>query len=133
MKKVFLGGTCNESTWRDTLIPMLKVEYFNPVVEDWTPECQDEEIKQRENCDYVLYTLTPDMIGVYSIAEVVEDSIKRPSKTIFCVLQFGNKKRFERDAMKSMVAVGEMVERNGGIFVVDDLDHVADILNGVFD
>ena len=24
MKKVFLGGTCNESTWRDKLIEMLK-------------------------------------------------------------------------------------------------------------
>ena len=35
MKKVFLGGTCNESTWRNELIPLLEnagVEYFNPVV-----------------------------------------------------------------------------------------------------
>ena len=29
MKKVFLGGTCNGSTWREELIPMLKVPYFN--------------------------------------------------------------------------------------------------------
>ena len=31
--KVFLGGTCNNSTWRDELIPQLKIDYFNPVVE----------------------------------------------------------------------------------------------------
>ncbi len=37
--KVFLGGTCNESTWRDRVIKDLKIDYFNPVVEDWTPEC----------------------------------------------------------------------------------------------
>ena len=46
MKKVFLGGTCNESTWRNELIPLLEnagVEYFNPVVDNWTPECQEEE------------------------------------------------------------------------------------------
>jgi hypothetical protein len=36
MKKVFLGGTCNESLWRDKLIKLLKIEYFNPVVPDWT-------------------------------------------------------------------------------------------------
>lgn len=41
--KIFLGGTCCETTWRDELIPYLEkanIEYFNPVVKDWTPECQ---------------------------------------------------------------------------------------------
>ena len=36
--KVFLGGTCAGSKWRDNIIPQLKCEYFNPVVDDWTPE-----------------------------------------------------------------------------------------------
>ena len=42
---VFLGGTCNNSTWRDKLIPLLKIDYFNPVVEDWTEEAQQIENK----------------------------------------------------------------------------------------
>ena len=29
----------------------MKIDYFNPVVDDWTPECQDEEIRQRELWD----------------------------------------------------------------------------------
>lgn len=33
-RKVFLGDTCNGSTWRNKLIPLLEIEYFNPVVED---------------------------------------------------------------------------------------------------
>ena len=45
MKKVFLGGTCNESTWRDKLIKMLEIDYFNPVVDDWTEECYQEELR----------------------------------------------------------------------------------------
>ena len=52
MKKVFLGGTCNESIWRDELIEMLEIDYFNPVVDDWTEECYQEELRQREICDY---------------------------------------------------------------------------------
>ena len=84
--KVFLGGTCNESTWRDSLIKALKIDYFNPVVDDWTPDCMAEEIKQREVCDFCLYVITPKMTGVYSIAEVIDDSNKRPRKTVFCVL-----------------------------------------------
>ena len=47
--KVFLGGTCNNSTWRNRLIDNLKIDYFNPVVEDWTPECQAEEERQKND------------------------------------------------------------------------------------
>jgi len=41
--KIFLGGTCATSTWREELMTKLnteRVEAFNPVVPDWTPECQ---------------------------------------------------------------------------------------------
>lgn len=37
-KRVFLGGTCNGSMWRDKLIKDLKCDFFNPVVDDWTEE-----------------------------------------------------------------------------------------------
>ena len=84
--KVFLGGTCNDSKWRDQLIPKLQIDYFNPVVADWTKECRKKEIQERKDADIVLYVVTPRMIGVYSIAEVVDDSNKRPGKTLFCVL-----------------------------------------------
>lgn len=108
--KVFLGGTCNNSTWRDELIPMIEIDYFNPVVSDWTPECQDEEIRQRSECDYCLYVITSEMLGVYSIAEVVDDSNKRPDKTIFCFIEKG----LSESQIKSLDAVGEMIRSNGG-------------------
>jgi hypothetical protein len=114
MPKVFLGGTCNGSTWRDKLISRLRIDYFNPVVDDWTPECQAEELRQRELCDFCLYTITPRMTGVYAIAEVVDDSNKRPEKTIFCVLEEDGGLRFSRSQLKSLMAVADLVERNGG-------------------
>ena len=124
-KKCFLGGTCAESTWREELIPQLELKYFNPVVEDWTPECMEEEIRQRENCDYCLYVITSAMKGVYSIAEVVDDSNKRPEKTVFCVLEDG----FDEGELKSLKQVAKMVEDNGGK-VCDSLEDVASYLNG---
>lgn len=128
MKKIFLGGTCNNSTWRKELISLLKIDYFNPVVENWTPECQIEEIKQRENCDYCLYTITPKMIGVYSIAEAVDDSCKRPLKTIFCLLTEDGAERFDNHQLKSLKATGELIKRNGGK-ICDSLQEVANIVN----
>ena len=141
--KVFLGGTCNNSLWREALIPLLKVEYYNPVVKDWTPECQAEEIKQRKECDFCLYVLTPRMTGVFSVAEVTDDSNKRPLKTIFCFLPedyFGLSKEeilvkkadgtlgFLPFQLKSMQAVANLVEGNGAK-VCKNLHEIADYLN----
>ncbi len=123
MKKVFLGGTCNNSTWRDELIPKLDIDYFNPVVDDWTPECMAEEIKQRKECDYVLYVITSAMTGVYSIAEVIDDSNKRPMKTIFSFIEDG----FDVHQIKSLESVGRMVEDNGAYWL--NIGEVANFLN----
>ena len=115
--KIFLGGTCNNSTWREEIILYLNekgIDYFNPVVKDWTPDCQEEEIKQRKNCDIVLYTITPLMTGVYSIAEVVDDSNKRPEKTILILLKKDNELEFNKGQWKSLMSVARMVKKNGG-------------------
>lgn len=128
MKKVFLGGTTNKTDWRDTLIKKLKIDYFNPVVDDWNKEAQDREIRERKNCDFVLYVITPKMKGVYSIAEVVDDSNKRPDKTIFCYLKEDDKQKFDDHQIKSLDMVGKMVEENEGLWL-DSLDKIADYLN----
>ena len=133
-RRVFLGGSCNNSTWREELIPMLEIEYYNPVVEDWTPECMEEEIKQRKLCEYVLYVITPEMTGVYSIAEVVDDSNKRPDKTVFCIIDYvdypdrGETYEFGDHEIKSLNSVKKMVKENGAT-VCDNLQEVADFLN----
>jgi hypothetical protein len=132
MIKVFLGGTCNESNWRSVLIDFLKIDYFNPVVDDWTPECMEEEIKQREECDYCLYVITPLMAGVYSIAEVVDDSNKRPERTLFCVVSLETKGNevltFTEGQTRSLEQVKKMVGNNGAR-VFETLSGVATFLN----
>lgn len=115
-KKVFLGGTCNESTWQNEMIIYLRDEglnYYNPVVEDWTPEHQLNEIRARIDCDFVVYTVTPKMLGCYSIAEVVEDSNKQHLKTVLVLLRKYDNRVFSREQWKSIQAVGRMVRGNG--------------------
>lgn len=138
MAKVFLGGTCNGSTWRNQLIPILKIDYFNPVVEDWTEKHMIEERLQREACDYCLYVITPAMKGVFSVAEAVEDSVKRPQKTIFCTLsvdtRFNSETQtyqilnFDKEQLYSLRQVSEMIQRNGGQ-VFNSLSDIAAYLN----
>lgn len=112
MKKVFLGGTCNQSLWRDSLIPKLSIDYFNPVVKEWNEVAKQRELDERANCDYCLYVITSKLAGVFSIAEVADDSNKRPKKTVFCFSDFDGP--FDKKLEKSLKAVGVMVEKNGG-------------------
>ena len=117
--------------WRDQLIALLdqtKVSAYNPVVPNWTPECQAEEIRQRETSDYCLYVITPKMTGVYSIAESVDDSNKRPAKTVFCFLEKDELATFEKHQVKSLAATGKMIAAKGGKWL-NNLKEVADFLN----
>ncbi len=127
-KRVFLGGTCNESTWRDILIPMLKIDYFNPVVDDWNEGAQQRELYEREHCDFVLCFITPKMTGVYAIAEVIDDSNKRPEKTIFGYLRRDEDKVFDEGQLRSLRAVAKLIERNGAN-VSYSIEDIATFLN----
>ena len=92
MYSVFLGGTCNGSTWRDELMPMLdqeKISAFNPVVETWDEEAQKNEDYHKENDDLTLYVLTPEMKGIYGVFELAMDTCKRPGRVVACILQIG--------------------------------------------
>ena len=87
--KVFLGGTCNNSNWRNILIQDLKIEYFDPVV---------------------------------------DDSNKRPEKTLLCILEHDEDSHFSGHQLKSLKAVGDMVIRNGGLTLYN-LESVSNYLN----
>lgn len=127
MKRVFLGGTCNDSTWRGYLIPILEKEgipYFNPVVEDWTPECQAKEDEVKADPETVcLFVITCEMKGAFSVAEVVDMSNKAPGRIVFLLEEDG----FDSPQLKSLQAVRKMVRSNGAA-VVGSYRSVVDFL-----
>lgn len=122
--KVFLGGTCSGYKWRDILIPMLRCGYYNPIVKNWSESDRLREVHERETADYVLYVITSGMKGVYSIAEIIDDSNKRPEKTIVCVLYDG----IDKQMAHSLRAVVNLAKSNGAM-IFDDLYSVAGFLN----
>lgn len=128
--KIFLGGTCAGTTWRDELMKLVQVDMFNPVVENWTPECQIREEQEKEMwCNVHFYLISKEMQGVFSIAEVI-DSVHNPRKrTILHVVPDG----FEGHQLKSLRAVVDLVNKRGGIAYVDeDISRSARVLNYCF-
>lgn len=127
--KIFLGGTCNGDPWRDQLMPMLdelNIDYFNPVVKDWTSACQEEEYRQKEICNIHLYVITKRMSSVFSIAEAV-DSVHddRCDLCLFVVLTEG----FAVSDLKSLQAVANMIDLRDGVgLFVDNVDIIPDLI-----
>jgi hypothetical protein len=98
------------------LIPRIKMDYYNPVVPEWTEEAYQRELVERTVCDVCLYVLTPKIAGYYSIAEVADDSNKRPHKTVFCILLEDDGLQFDAHQYRSLQKVGKIVTENGGYF-----------------
>lgn len=144
--RVFLGGTCNDSKWRDLLEPMLERPTFNPVVAIWTKYALENELKQRRECGIILYTITPVMNGVYSIAEVVEDSILAYLENnygkegvgykhvVFTIIgsdsTTGEDAKFSEHQLKSLEAVSAMVAKYG-VKTFRNLKDTAKYINGL--
>jgi len=144
--KVFLGGTCNGSDWREKILPLLQeqgIDYFNPVVDEWNKEARERELKARKTCDILLYCITPKMTGCYAIAEMVDDSNKQPEKTVFILLcddhydppvmhgERGKSMTFSPRQYVSLMAVGHMITSNGGRFFTSLEDAVLSIAANV--
>ena len=96
LNKVFLGGTCGTSSWRESFCDG-SIDVFDPVVPDWTPECQLEEDKQKDICTFHLYGLTKEQSGCYTFFEIA-DSIRKHKHVVLLVLDI-----LQNDKMKSTV------------------------------
>jgi hypothetical protein len=125
--KVFLGGTCNNSTWRDELIPLLTIDYFNPVVEDWTPELKAiEDEQKRIFCNIHLYVITKEMTGVYSVAEIIDSAWDMTKECYVQIMPEG----FNEKQLKSLEAVANLAhDRGANVIISNNVKDIAIWLN----
>lgn len=135
MKKIFLGGSVIGTNplygWRGKLIPMLQIDYYNPIVKIWDKKAIEEEYRQKNDiCDLGLFVITPDIEGYFSIAEAVDFSNKKPGGAIFCVINetFEDNKKFDLNQIKSLNNVGKLVEKNGGKYF-KSLEEIVQYIN----
>ena len=118
-ERFFLGGTTAGTNWREKVIPEIEkmgCTYFNPIVPDWTPECIEMENEEKENkCNAFLYILTPEMKGIYSVAEIIDSTWKCVNSgngfVYFGIL--GDKEKWGDEMWRSLMAVLEMVKSIG--------------------
>lgn len=115
MTKVFLGGTCSGRDWRSELIPQLQIDYFNPVVSNWTPEAEANEYIEKQSSDIHLYVITSDLKGVFSIAEVMDSALTPGKLSILHVIP----DEFEAKMLRSLEATVNLLRARGSIAYID--------------
>ncbi|XP_044727662.1 uncharacterized protein LOC123291437 [Chrysoperla carnea] len=74
--EVFLGGSCNPTTWRaDTAIPTLNswgISYYNPQVPSWSPELIQIEHHAKQSADVLLFVLDSETRCLAGMVEVAQ-------------------------------------------------------------
>ncbi len=71
---VFLGGSCNPTTWRcDTAIPYLQkcgLTYYNPQVDHWYPELIEIEEQAKTAATVLLFVVDKETRALSSMVEI---------------------------------------------------------------
>lgn len=71
--QLFLGGSCNPTTWRQNVaIPFLEmngISYYNPQVDNWTPEVVDSERYAKQNAQILLFVIDKQTRSTVSLVE----------------------------------------------------------------
>ncbi|XP_055601377.1 uncharacterized protein LOC129750156 isoform X1 [Uranotaenia lowii] len=143
--EVFLGGSCNPTTWRaDVAIPALNrldISFYNPQVSEWTSSLLDLEHRAKEKAKVLLFVLdsqTRSTAGAIEVAHISGRNIKhlvlvlfpyKPNQNIF-----NDALSFEEflDLSRNQILLKQLVRRKG-LPILDDmseaLEHVKLILS----
>ncbi len=132
MIRIFLGGTCNGTTWREDLkegaAHLPYIGYFDPIVENWTEANRTiEDVEKRIKCNVHLYVITSEMTGVFSIAEAIAST----SAGITTIIQVRTE-GFEEFQLTSLRAFKDLAKSMGAYVVesntTDDLVKILEAL-----
>ncbi len=135
---VFLGGTCNGSTWRERLIPQIKGwTVFNPIVENWTEADRANEERAKKEADVLLYVLTAKQAGFYSLVEATVSALHNTNSHVILVfMEDDDGARYSEADWKSIMASVKLLSENvddANVKVCDNLDTAIAYINGIYE
>lgn len=118
---VFLGGSCNPTTWRSEIaIPLLKqqlVNYYNPQVTRWYPELIEKENLAKEIDSVLLFFIDNQTRSISAMIEVAE--LSATHRKLVCVINEYNQ--------TNTVICGELISNKE----LDELHHAQKIIKSL--
>lgn len=118
---VFLGGSCNPTTWRsEVAIPLLEqqlVNYYNPQVSRWYPELIEKENFAKAFASVLFFFIDNQTRSIVAMIEVAE--LSATHRKLVCVVNEYNQ--------RNTVIAGELVSEKE----LEDLKHAQKIIKNL--
>ena len=137
-----LFGTCGASTWRDDLIKVYEgsdIDYYNPMVPDWTPECAKEEAEHLANDAIILFPVLDETYAFGSLSEIgfsILQAIKLDDRRDIVILiserlndELMKDKDKAQESLKARALVREHLKklRIPNVYLVDNLTEMESV------
>ncbi len=134
-----LFGTCGNSTWRNEFIieyKKINILYYNPQVENWTPEDAKIEAEHLANDEIILFPITSETYAFGSLSEVgfsILQAIKLDDRREFVILiddfldeSLQENKVAAKDSLRSRALVKQHLKklRLSNLYLVDSMEEM---------
>lgn len=138
---VGLFGTCDGIRWRDPYMKYMddnKIPYFNPMVDDWSPDLAHIENQHLLNDEIILFPVLKESLGFGSLSETgfsilqAIQSPKQRSVIIFIDSNCEPIKQYDANIIKLSCNARQLVKtkieliNNSNIFLVNSLEEMWD-------
>uniref|UniRef100_A0A182PCJ5 Raw n=1 Tax=Anopheles epiroticus TaxID=199890 RepID=A0A182PCJ5_9DIPT len=144
--EVFLGGSCNPTTWRaDVAIPTLDrlgISFYNPQVSHWTPDLIELEHRAKEKAKVLFFVLDSQTRSTAGAIEVAHIAGQNSKYLLLVLLPYSSKQKILNetlsedeymDLMSNQLMLRQLVLRRG-LPVLDSiptaLEQIKEVLLG---
>ncbi|XP_035896192.1 uncharacterized protein LOC118505045 isoform X2 [Anopheles stephensi] len=144
--EVFLGGSCNPTTWRaDVAIPALDrlgISFYNPQVSHWTPDLIELEHRAKEKAKVLFFVLDSQTRSTAGAIEVAHIAGQNSKYLLLVLLPYASRQKILNetlsedeymDLMSNQLILRQLVLRRG-LPVLDSiptaLEQIKEVLLG---
>ncbi|XP_014475447.1 PREDICTED: uncharacterized protein LOC106744631 isoform X1 [Dinoponera quadriceps] len=119
--EVFLGGSCNPTTWRsDIAIPTLQnlgITYYNPQVSQWGPELIAQEYEAKQTARVLLFVIDNQTRNSAGIIEAAQLAATRSESLVLVIYPY----RQGQTILGETVSMQEYYDLMNGLLVLQYL------------
>ncbi|XP_072745368.1 uncharacterized protein [Anoplolepis gracilipes] len=119
--EVFLGGSCNPTTWRsDIAIPTLQnlgITYYNPQVSQWSPELIAQEYEAKQTARVLLFVIDNQTRNSAGIIEAAQLAATRGESLVLVIYPY----RQGQTILGETVSAQEYYDLMNGLLVLQYL------------
>ncbi|XP_057319221.1 uncharacterized protein LOC130663782 [Microplitis mediator] len=119
--QVFLGGSCNPTTWRSEIaIPTLQrlgITYYNPQVSQWGPELIAQEYEAKETAQVLLFVIDNETRNTASIIEAAQLAATRSHSLVLVVYHYQQNQKI----LGETISAQEYCDLMNGLLVLEYL------------